>query len=169
MQGECERLPANFFVDTGSYVSIISKSYVDSLTRQSSAFKIRDITVTLTSFTSDRIKTYGEIDVLITVTNTSVKHTMIVADMVDYHCLLGLDFLKDASINIDVTRNELTSTYGTTKFMKHIHQLPKANTLKCERFLIYSLLTQFYKLNDRVILLTIQCNRPEDVVGRRNC
>ena len=56
---------------------------------------------------------------------------MIVADMVDYHCLLGLDFLKYASINIDVRRNELTSKYGTTKFMKHIHQLPKAKTLKC--------------------------------------
>ena len=87
-------------------------------------------TVKLTSFTSDRIKTYGEIDVLITVANTSVKHTMIVADMVDYHCLLGLDFLKYAFINIDVRRNEWTSKYGTTKFMKYIHQLPKAKTLK---------------------------------------
>ena len=63
-------------------------------------------------------------------TNTSVKHTMIVADMVDYHCLLGLDFFKYASINIDVRRKELTSKYGTTKFMKHIHQLTMTKTLK---------------------------------------
>ena len=67
VQGECEGLPANFFV------SIISTSFVDSLIRQTSAFKIRDTTVTLSSLTSDTIKTYGEIDVLITVTNTSVK------------------------------------------------------------------------------------------------
>ena len=103
VQAECEGHPANFFVDTGISVSIISKSFVDSLTRQSSAFKIRGTTVTLSSFTSDTIKTYGEIDVLITVTNTSVKHTMIVADMVDYHCLLGLYFLKHASINIETS------------------------------------------------------------------
>ena len=55
---------------------------------------------------------------------------MILADMVDYHSLLGLDFLKYASINIDVKRNESASKYGTTKFMKQIRQLPKAKTLK---------------------------------------
>ena len=55
IRGKCEDKDATFFVDTGSAVSLVSKCFIDllGLTDQ-----VEKTNVTLSSFTSDRIKTY---------------------------------------------------------------------------------------------------------------
>ena len=123
----CSGKDATFFIDTGSSVSLVSKSFIDfsGLTDQ-----IRKTTVNLSSFTADKIKTYGEINLNIIVANCHTSHTMIITDLVDTHCLLGMDYLSKHNMNIDVTRQCITSARGSTTFLKRPKQLQKSSAVR---------------------------------------
>ena len=99
VHGTCNSSNVTFFVDTGSSVSLTRKSFIDSI---GFIGKIKKTHITLTSFTSNIIKTNGEIILEINLAHCQVKHLMIIIDLVDTYSLIGLDFLKDHKMNIDV-------------------------------------------------------------------
>ena len=127
VRGTCNSSNATFFVDTGSSVSLTSKSFIDSIGLTG---KIKKTHVTLSSFTSNVINTHGEIILDINLAHCQVKHRMIITDLVDTHCLIGLDFLKEHQMNIDVTHRCITSKNGKTEFLQESRQLKKTCTLR---------------------------------------
>ena len=58
IRGQCQETPANFFIDTGRPVSLVSKSFIERLDLTD---KITESRTSLSSFTTNLIKTYGEI------------------------------------------------------------------------------------------------------------
>ena len=47
----------------------------------------------------------------------------------DYQCLLNFDFSKTSSINIDVRRNELSSSFGMIKYIKQLTNAERVGTV----------------------------------------
>ena len=125
--GQLEGRDASFFVDTGSTVSLVSKSTVQflNLTDQVVADNVK-----LTSFTANTIKTYGKVRLKMKLANCHISHEMIVTDLVDTQCLLGMDFLSLNSINIDVTRQCLSTQAGDVKFVKRTTPQTKTSRIK---------------------------------------
>ena len=130
VRGSCERHAATFFVDTGSSVSLISKQFVDcyGLTRLMKRTELR-----LRSFTSDSIKTYGEVFLQATIAGRTRTHKFIVTDLVDTHSLLGLDFLQSYNLSIDVPERCLRSSNGTTPFLQPQQLLKNVSRVKCSK------------------------------------
>ena len=127
VKGSCHTKESTFFVDTGSAVSLVSKSFTDFLDITKYA-ETSDIL--LKSFTSDSIKTYGKLCLEIEVAGYKVQHTFIITALVDTTCLLGLDFLNQHNINIDITRQVLSSDKGVSHFLQHPKLLKKNTTVK---------------------------------------
>ena len=78
LRGRCNNKDATFFVDTGSSVTLESKSFNDFL-----GFKdqIQLTKVKLSSFTANEIKTYGEITLNIELAHCYTAHRMIITDL----------------------------------------------------------------------------------------
>ena len=127
VMGQLEERNASFFVDTGSTVSLVSRSTVQflNLTDQVVADNVK-----LTSFTANTIKTYGKVRLKMRLANYQISHEMIVTDLVDTQCLLGMDFLSQNSINIDVTRQCLSTQAGDVKFVKRTAPQTKTSRIK---------------------------------------
>ena len=118
---------ATFFIDTGSSVSLVSNNYVDCLGLANQITAAPNINIS--SFTSNKIKTYGTIDLPITLANQTTNHRMIVSNLIDTHFLIGMDFLKPNKINIDVTRQCITSPHGNSQFLNRFKQQSKPSPL----------------------------------------
>ena len=112
--GSCHTVDAMFFVDTGSAVSLVSKSFVDSL---GITDRLRQTNFVLSSFTKTVIKTYGEITLNVEVANCRSRSTFVVTDLLDTHALLGMDFLSEHHITIDCPNRCLISDHGSVDFM----------------------------------------------------
>jgi hypothetical protein len=55
---------------------------------------------------------------------------MIITDLVDNNCLLGMDFLSQSNVNIDVSRQCLSTPKGDVRFMKRTTQQTKTSRIK---------------------------------------
>ena len=122
LQGQCNKKDATFFIDTGSSVTLISKAFIDTIGISN---QIRPTSLKLSSFTSNRIKTYGEVWMDVELAGCHVSHKMIITDMVDSTCLIGMDFLSQHQMNVDVVHRRLTSKRGETAFLPTPRQLKK--------------------------------------------
>lgn len=127
VRGLCEYRDSTFFVDTGSAVSLISKAFTDhfDLTKHAEPNDI-----ILKSFTSNSIKTYGKLLLNVDIAGCTVKHSFIITSLVDTTCLLGLDFLNEHDININITEQTLSSKNGVSHFLKQPKLLNKKCTVK---------------------------------------
>ena len=130
VRGTCNKVSATLFIDTGSSVSLVSKSFVVSL---GLANQIKPTKVSLSSFTANIIKTHGQIELEMELAKYHVKHRMIVTDLVDTHCLIGLDFLKDHQMNIDIARRCITSRNGQASFLQQLRQLKKTCVVRSSK------------------------------------
>ena len=128
IRGRCNNEHATFFVDTGSSVSLISKGFVDSLGLSD---QVRETQVTLSSFTKDVIKTYGEITIGIELAETHSESRLIVTDLLDTHCLIGMDVLSNNNVSIDFKARCLRSRNGTTEFLKPVKPLKATSRVRC--------------------------------------
>ena len=94
---------------------------------------IKPTTLSLKSFTADRIKTYGEIKLTVSLAGQSNVARLIVTDMVDTHCLLGYDFLHSNRMEINFNKQSITSPSGSVGFLKQHQQLKKPSTIRCSK------------------------------------
>ena len=132
VKGRCSDRPATFFVDTGSAVSLVSKAFTDLLGITKSA---KETNIRLQSFTATPIKTYGEVELSVEIARCILRHTLIITDLVDTTCLLGMDFLNRKKIGIDLRLQALVSRSGKAPFLPMIKQLQEVaavrNTKRC--------------------------------------
>ena len=63
----------------------------------------------------------------------STHHKMVVTDLLDTHCLIGLDFLTSANTNIDVKNKCLTSTEGSAPFLKQPKLLKRTSVVRSRK------------------------------------
>ena len=127
VKGKCGEKASTFFVDTGSSVSLISKAFTDTHGFTGQALKSN---LSLKSFTADSIKTYGVLNLPVTIAECSVNQAFVITDLVDTTCLLGMNFLTANHINVDIINQRLTSASGSSPFLKKPSQLLNHSTVK---------------------------------------
>ena len=130
VRGSCNGKAATFFVDTGSTVSLVSKHFIS---HHGLANNIKPTKLRLQSFTSDQIKTHGEIGLEISLAGHTKLHRMIVTDLVDTHCLLGFDLMTACQLSLDMTEQCMRTPKGTAPFLKKQGLLKDAATVRCCR------------------------------------
>ncbi len=113
VRGTCKGREADFFVDTGSSVSIVAKSFIKFIGLDS---KITACQLNLTSFSGNNIKIEGQIKLPITLAGLSIEHDFVVAEFYDAQILLGMDMMAERGICIDPKNKVIFTDQGSTKF-----------------------------------------------------
>ena len=113
MRGSCAQKPANFFVDSGSSVSIVGESFVRSIGKFE---EIQPCKLKLTSFSGNNIRTYGQIKLPVLLAGKSFEHTFIVSEFHEAQILVGMDMMFDQGININSRDRALYTEQGSVSF-----------------------------------------------------
>jgi hypothetical protein len=108
MKGFINDLPINFFVDSGSTISLISHATWEKLQHQSDK-SLQNCTVNASSVTDEPLEILGRVSLEIVLSHSTNKdavsqytHEFYVAKEIAYECLLGLDFLRMYGAKIDI-------------------------------------------------------------------
>lgn len=105
----------NCLIDTGSQATIVNLSLVKDLKLERS---IRRTDCVLSSFTKDKIKTAGEIDLNLTIAGVCASHScIVVAEDMECNVLLGMDFMTEHDISIHTGSSTITSPNGSSPFL----------------------------------------------------
>ena len=113
--GKCWNIRCSFFLDTGSTVSLISKSLVKHL-QTKGALEIKSTNVTLSSFSRNSIPTHGQVTVTLAIAGVNTEWTFIISDLLDTDYLLGSDFMEQNNLSLDMGKGILRSAEGQTGF-----------------------------------------------------
>jgi hypothetical protein len=88
---------------------------------------------TLTSFTQNRIPVYGAIDLSLEIAGITVTHNYIITDFLDTQFLLGLDFLREKKVILNMERGTLNTQHGSTPFFDKPRNIHKTMKIRCNR------------------------------------
>ena len=113
VRGSCADKPANFFVDSGSSVSIVAESFVKFIGKFES---VEPCKLKLRSFSGNNIKTYGQIKLPVYLAGKKFNHMFIVSDFHEAQILVGMDMLFEQGININSRDRELYTDKGSVSF-----------------------------------------------------
>ena len=113
VRGSCEQRPANFFVDSGSSVSIVAESFVRFINKFE---EIEPCKLRLRSFSGNNIKTFGQIKLPVTLAGKSFVHTFIVSEFHEAQVLIGMDMMFAQRININSGDRVLYTDLGSVSF-----------------------------------------------------
>ena len=111
-------------------MSLVSTTFVKRLKKSSS---ITPTTTVLSSFTNDRIPTHGSIVLPILIAGLATQHKFIVTDQMDTEFLIGIDFLKDHKITLNLGDGTLQTHQGSCKFFNKPHSTPKTMKIRAEK------------------------------------
>ena len=123
--GNCAGRSANFFVDTGSSISIIAESFVRFIDKFD---KVVTCNLKLKSFSGNNIKTFGQIKLPVMIAGKSFEHTFVVSEFHEAEVLIGMDLMFDQGINIDARERLLYTNKGSSCFRS-----PPKPTERCLR------------------------------------
>lgn len=108
MKGFINDLPINFFVDSGSTISLISHATWEKIQHQSDK-SLQNCTVNASSVTDEPLDILGRVSLEFVLSHSTNKdavsqytHEFYVAKEIAYECLLGLDFLRMYGAKIDM-------------------------------------------------------------------
>ena len=128
VNGDINNTKVNIFVDSGSSVSLVSHAFIKRMKLES---KIEKNAMILSSFTNDRIPTYGSINLPLLIGNLQTNHNYIITDHMDTELLIGIDFLKDYKITLNMNNSTLQTQYGECKFFRKPKDINKTMRIKC--------------------------------------
>ena len=123
--GNCAGRSANFFVDTGSSISIIAESFVRFIDKFD---KVVTCNLKLKSFSGNNIKTFGQIKLPVMIAGKSFEHTFVVSESHEAEVLIGMDLMFDQGININARDRLLYTNKGSSCFRS-----PPKPTERCLR------------------------------------
>jgi hypothetical protein len=103
-------LPIDFFVDSGSQISLLSHAIWERLKITDKSLQLSPSVVSASSVTNDSINIVGRVSLDFTLSHTTLATTcsqytwhFYVAKGISYECLLGLDFLKAFEGKMDIS------------------------------------------------------------------
>ena len=129
VEGFCDRQSAIIFADTGSTISIVSPSFVEKLDK---FHEILDDSTILTSFSNDKVRSMGSINLNIYIAETLIHHKFIISDLVQHDILLGMDVMSKFSLNLDIQNHVMTSPVGITKFVRAPVSVDRIHKISCK-------------------------------------
>ena len=129
-EGQCSGENACLFIDCGSAISLVSTRFVDKISK---SHKIKPANISLTSFTQDKIEVKGQIKISVKIAGINAKHKFIVSDLVENDFLIGMDFLTNNEIVIDIPSKALKTNFGKSKFIEKPGPLYKSRKIKVSK------------------------------------
>lgn len=126
----CTNVSVNMFLDCGSSVSLVSSDFVKRINQTSS---IKPSTITLSSFTENKINTQGIITLSVDLAGISTNHNFYVTQKMDTDFLLGMDFLSLHGVTLDLNNNILRTAAGTSKIFSKPHSEPRTLKIKAKQ------------------------------------
>ena len=117
-------------VDSGSRVSLVSVDIIKALSLNN---QLLPCDIHLTSFTRNTIPTMGRIMIPIDVAGDTMKHTFIATQLYDCHFLLGIDFLEQHRLVLNMKRNTLDSRFGKADLHDKPKTVGKTYRIRCGR------------------------------------
>ncbi len=120
----------NYLIDTGSQATLVSRSLIQDLGLQAN---IRPTLSELSSFTQDKIPTYGEIVLDLTIADTCAQHTCVITNMSEADVLLGTDFMTPNSISVHLGKGTVSSDHGVSEFMHRPKPIHCSTKVRCSR------------------------------------
>ena len=115
VRGTINNNEVNYFIDTGSQATLVSKPLINKLGLQS---QVRPTNCTLSSFTKNAIPALGEITLNLTIAGMCASHICIVSDLLDTDVLLGMDYMGRYNITLQLGRGTITSDFGSSTFLQ---------------------------------------------------
>lgn len=100
-----EERNCRFLVDTGSSVSILAKNIFDSLGGDTS--QLKEVAQTLTTADGRTMKVLGSTEFAITIGSYETQLSLMIADINGLDGILGMDFLSEPEITINVGQCKL--------------------------------------------------------------
>ncbi len=133
VRGTCADRPANYFIDTGSSVSIVAASFVKFIGKEN---EVVPCDLKLTAFSGDRIKLYGQVTLDITLAGIDTKVTLLVSDFNEAHILLGMDVMEEHGVCINPKEKILFTERGSVKFVYSPKPTKQAMKVVCSKTVI---------------------------------
>ena len=111
IQGSIDGYRVNFFVDSGSSISLMSHKCFKELQQAEKCLKLNKTNTVALSVNEDKLEILGTIDITFELYGTTridscteLAHTFYVAKNIMYDCLLGLDFMQTYNVVLDVVK-----------------------------------------------------------------
>ena len=134
--GSIEWLPINFFVDSGSSISLVSDEFFKQLQQSDKSLILNKCDTVALSVTDDTLDILGKVDLKLqlyglTRADAFVEYKQIfhVVRGIMYKCLLGLDFLQAYSALIDVDKHVISLKNADVVVTHKMHELPDHNSI----------------------------------------
>ncbi|KAI5756531.1 hypothetical protein M8J77_025698 [Diaphorina citri] len=121
IRGKVNQRDCNILLDTGA-----SKSFLRRDILAETNLKNPD-KYTLKTATGEQSRVYGEIEVKIQLGNVEMRHTFVVADIVD-DCILGFDFMMDHGVSMDF--GDSTMIIGNAVIPMTVGSIESCNALR---------------------------------------
>ena len=131
VSGTCEGKRCNIMLDSGSSVSLVSSAFVNFLNLDKN---ILPSSVKLISFSSNSIPIQGELRLKLEIASQESVHDFVVTDrLLETEFLLGIDFMQQHDIILDLGRRELITRRGVS----HIIDIPtpckRSMKIRCQK------------------------------------
>ena len=130
VHGSCYSNTYSMLVDSGSSVSLVSVDIIKALGLNN---QLLPCDIHLTSFTRSTIPTMGRITIPIDVAGDTMKHTFIATQLYDCHFLLGIDFMEQHRLVLNMKRNTLDSRFGKADLHDKPKTVGKTYHIRCGR------------------------------------
>ncbi|KAI5742809.1 hypothetical protein M8J77_011525 [Diaphorina citri] len=121
IRGKVNQRDCNILLDTGASKSILRRDILAE-TNLKNPDKY-----TLKTATGEQSRVYGEIEVKIQLGNVKMRHTFVVADIVD-DCILGFDFMMDHGVSMDF--GDSTMIIGNAVIPMTVGSIESCNALR---------------------------------------
>ncbi|KAI5738489.1 hypothetical protein M8J77_007742 [Diaphorina citri] len=121
IRGKVNQRDCNILLDTGASKSILRRDILAE-TNLKNPDKY-----TLKTATGEQSRVYGEIEVTMQLGNVEMRHTFVVADIVD-DCILGFDFMMDHGVSMDF--GDSTMIIGNAVIPMTVGSIESCNALR---------------------------------------
>ena len=118
-----------YFVDSGSSLSLVCLKFVKSLGLFHS---LKPSNVTLTSFTRNNIPVYGTCELPVTIAGLTTIYNFVVTGFLDTEFLIGLNFMRDKRVTLDMGNGLLTTPSGSTPFYEKPPNVERTMKIRCK-------------------------------------
>ena len=125
--GELEGRKVRVFVDSGSSVTMVSSLFVKSMGLSN---QIQPSNIKIKSFTDDLVPVEGKIRLTLQVANQKLIHEFLITNCLDSDVLMGLDYLTEAALIIDIPASCMKSEFGSTTFITNPRSTERAAKIR---------------------------------------
>ena len=131
VDGTCAGKRCNIMLDSGSSVSLVSSAFVNYLHLDQ---EILPSSLKLISFSNDSIPVQGELKLKLEIAGQTSIHDFVVTDrLLETEFLLGIDFMQQHEITLDLGRRELITRWGVCQITDIPTPCKRSMKIRCQK------------------------------------